>query len=163
MGSTQVKMKQNTEAEKILKEHRRWTHWIENRHTMRLGNMILTNRRLIFLHKIQSSPDIKENIRKLADVPIETVLNYALTLNRNNFQIPLSSIISAGIGTFNWTPFPHVCLTVTYFDGKHNTRSSASFQFIRPIKQTILKPQIVAVIGWIRATKQAIRNAKTMK
>ncbi|MCX6002982.1 MAG: hypothetical protein NTX46_00835 [Chloroflexi bacterium] len=73
----------------------------------------------LVLHKIQSSPDVKDNIKKLADAPIETVLNYAFALNRSNFQIPLSSIGNVRIGAFNWNPFPHICLTVTYFDGKH--------------------------------------------
>ncbi len=156
-------MKQNTEAERIIKEHRRWTQWIENPRAMWLGNLVLTNRRLIFLHKIQSSPDVKDNIQKLADAPIATVLNYAFTLNRNNFQIPLSSIGKVRIGAFNWNPFPHVCLTVIYFDGKQTSGKSASFQFIRPIKQTILKPQIVVGIGWVKTINQAIKNAEPPK
>ncbi len=155
-------MKQNTEAERIIKEHRHWTQWIKNPRAMELGNLVLTNRRLIFLHKIQSSPDVKDNIQKLADAPMETVLNYAFTLNRNNFQIPLSSIGNVRIGAFNWNPFPHVCLTVIYFDGKHPSSKSSSFQFIRPIKQTILKPQIVVGIGWVRAINQVIKNAGTI-
>jgi hypothetical protein len=156
-------MKQNTETEIIIKEHRRWTQCIEKPRIMRLGNLVLTNRRLIFLHQIQSGPDVKDNIQKLADAPMETVLNYAFTLNRNNFQIPLSSIGNVRIGTFNWSPFPHVCLTVTYFDGIHTASKSASFQFIRPIKQTILKPQIIVGVGWVRAIKQAMNNADNIK
>jgi hypothetical protein len=155
-------MKQNTEAERIIREHRHWTQWIEKSRLLQLGNLVLTNYRLIFLHKIQSSPDVKDNIKKLADAPMETVLNYAFTLNRNNFQIPLSSIGNVRIGTFNWIPFPHICLTVIYFDGKHTMSRSASFQFIRPIKQTILKPQIVVGIGWVRAIKQAMKNTDTL-
>ena len=110
---------------------------------LRLGNLVLTNRRLIFLHKIESSPEVKENIRKLADAPIETVLNYAYTLNKNNFQIPLSNIIGLKIGAYNWTPIPHVCLSIIYVDRKYLTNRMASFQFIRPYKQTILKPQFM--------------------
>jgi hypothetical protein len=154
---------QNTEAERTLKEHRHWTQWIENPRAMRLGSLVLTNRRLIFLHKIQSSPDVKDNIKKLADAPTETVLNYALTLNRSNFQIPLSSIGNVRIGAFNCNPLPHICLTVTYFDGKCPTSKRASFQFIRPIKQTILNPQIVVDIGWARTIKQAMKDADVLK
>jgi hypothetical protein len=154
---------QNTEAERILKEHRRWTQWIENPRAMRLGGLVLTNRRLIFLHKIESSPDIKDNIKKLADAPIETVLNYALTLNRSNFQIPISSIGNARIGALNWNPFPRVCLKVTYFDGKHPATKRVLFQFVRPIKQTILNPQIVVDIAWVRTIKQAMKEADVLK
>jgi len=155
-------MYQNTEGEKIIKEHRHWTQWIERHHLMQLGNLVLTNRRLIFLHMIQSSPEVKEHIKNLADAPTESVLNYAFTLNRNNFQIPLSSIGNVTIGTFRWNPFPHVCLTVVYFDGKQVSSRSASFQFIRPIKQTILKPQLIVDIGWVMAIKKAMRDSATI-
>jgi len=154
-------MKQNSEAERIIKEHRHWTQWIGFPRFMRPGNLVLTNKRLMFLHQIKSSQEITDNIRKLADAPMETVLNYAFTLNRDNFQMPLSAIINVRIGTFNWNPMPHVCLTVTYFDGRHKANNSVSFQFIRPIKQTVLNPQIAVVIGWVRAIKQAIKNSET--
>ena len=156
-------MGKNKEPEKIIKEHRKWSQWIETPRALRLGNLVLTNRRLIFLHKIESSLEVKGNIKKLADAPIESVLNYAYTLNKNNFQIPLSNIISLKIGAFNWTPIPHVCLTIIYVDRKYLTNRMVSFQFIRPYKQTILKPQIILVFEWIRAIKQAIKAAETTK
>ena len=156
-------MGKNKEPERIIKEHRKWSQWIETPRALRLGNLVLTNRRLIFLHKIESSPDVKDNIKKLSDAPTETVLNYAFSLNSSNFQIPLSAIGKVRIGTFNWTPLPHVCLSVIYFDGKHTSSKLASFQFIRPIKQTILNPQLVVDIGWIRALNKAIKNADNLK
>jgi hypothetical protein len=156
-------MNPNTEPEKIIKEHRKWTQWIERPRAMRMGNLVLTNRRLIFLHQIQSSPAVKDNIKKLADAPTETVLNYAFSLNGSNFQIPLPAIGKVTIGTFNWTPFPHVCLSVVYFDGKHTNSKSASFQFIRPIKQTILNPQLIVDIGWVQAINKAIKNTDDIK
>lgn len=151
-------MNQNPETERILKEHRKWTQWIQQPRLLQLGNLVLTNRRLLFLHKIQSSPEVKESIKKLADAPTETVLNYAFTLNRDNFQIPLSSIGAARVGTFQWNPFPHVCLSVVYFDGKNTSSRLASFQFIRPIKQTILHPQLIVDIGWVRAINRAMKE-----
>jgi hypothetical protein len=147
----------NTEPERIIKEHRKWTQWIETPRALRLGNLVLTNRRLIFLNIIQSSPDVKENIKKLADAPVETVLNYAYKLNRDNFQIPLSAIAGLKIGAYNWTPIPHICLTVVFYDGKNLSSRMRAFQFIRPYKQTILKPQFFLLIDWIRAIKQAIQ------
>jgi hypothetical protein len=151
-------MNQNPEAERILKEHRKWTQWIAYPRILPLGNLVLTNRRLIFLNKIQSSPQVTENIKKLADAPMETVLNYAFTLNRDNFQIPLSAIGAVRVGAFRWNPFPHVCLSVVYFDGKNTSSRLASFQFIRPIKQTILHPQLFVDIGWVRAINRAIKE-----
>ena len=156
-------MGQNTEPEIIIKEHRKWTQWIQTPRNLRLGNLVLTNRRLIFLHKIDSSPEVKDNIKKLADAPIRSVLNYAFTLDKNNFQMPLSNIIGLKIGAYNWTPIPHVCLSIVYVDGKYLTNRMVAFQFIRPYKQTIFKPQFMLVIEWIRTIKQAIKTSDTAK
>jgi len=153
----------NKEPEKIIKEHRKWTQWIETPRALRLGNLVLTNRRLIFLHIIESSPEVKENIKKLADAPIESVLNYAYTLNNKNFQIPLSNVIGLKLGAYNWTPIPHFCLSIIFVDRKYLTNRMVSFQFIRPYKQTILKPQFMLVMDWIRAIKQAIKTTDTTK
>ena len=151
-------MAKNMEPERIIKEHRKWTQWIETPRALRLGNLVLTNRRLIFLHLIQSNPEVNESIKKLADSPMETVLNYAYKLDRKNFQIPLSAIAGLKLGAYNWTPIPHVCLSVIYYDGKNPTSRMVAFQFIRPYKQTILKPQLLLIIDWIRAIKQAIKT-----
>jgi hypothetical protein len=153
----------NKEPEKIIKEHRKWTQWIETPRALRLGNLVLTNRRLIFLHIIESSPEVKENIKKLADAPIESVLNYAYTLNNKNFQIPLSNVIGLKLGAYNWTPIPHFCLSIIFVDRKYLTNRMVSFQFIRPYKQTILKPQFMLVMDCIRAIKQAIKTTDTTK
>jgi len=153
-----LKLDKNPDAERILKEHRKWTQWIAHPRILPLGNLVLTNRRLIFLNKIQSSPQVKENIRTLADSPTETVLNYAFTLHKDNFQIPLSAIGSVRVGTFRWNPLPHLCLSVVYFDGINPSSGTVSFQFIRPIKQTILKPQLIVDIGWVRAINKAIKE-----
>jgi len=152
-------MGKNTEPERIIKEHRKWTQWIQTPKKLRLGNLVLTNRRLIFLNIIQSSPEVTESIKKLADAPIEIVLNQAYKLNGDNFQIPLSDISGLKIGAYNWTPIPHVCLSVVYYDPKKSQNRMVAFQFIRPYKQTILKPEIILLIDWIRAIKKAIAEA----
>jgi hypothetical protein len=36
-----------------------------------------------------------------------------------------------------------------------------AFQFIRPYKQTIFKPEIILLFEWIREIKKAIRSAET--
>ena len=62
-------MTKNAEPEAIIKEHRKWTQWIQTPRKLRLGNLVLTNRRLIFLNIIQSGPEVK-HIRQLADDPM---------------------------------------------------------------------------------------------
>ena len=154
-------MTKNTEPERIIKEHRKWTQWIQTPKKLRLGNLVLTNRRLIFLNIIQSSPEVTDSIKKLADAPIELVLNQAFKLNGDNFQIPLSAIAGLKIGAYNWTPIPHVCLSVVFYDGKKPQNRMVAFQFIRPYKQTILKPEIILLFDWIRVIKKAIQTAET--
>jgi len=152
-----------SEPEKIIKEHRKWTQWIQTPRKLRLGNLVVTNHRIIFLNTISSSPEVTENIKKLADSPTESVLNYAFTLNRDNFQIPLSNVVGLKLGAYNWTPIPHFCLSIVFVDGKTINTRMAAFQFIRPYKQTILKPQIFLVLDWIRVIKLAIKNADSKK
>jgi hypothetical protein len=152
-------MTKNTEPEIIIKEHRKWTQWIQTPKKLRLGNLVLTNRRLIFLNIIQSSPEVTDSIKKLADAPIEIVLNQAFKLNGDNFQIPLSAVAGLKIGAYNWTPIPHVCLSVVFYDGKKPQSRMVAFQFIRPYKQTILKPEIILLFEWIRTIKKAINEA----
>jgi hypothetical protein len=152
-------MTKNVEPERIIKEHRKWTQWIQTPRKLRLGNLVLTNRRLIFLNIIQSGPEVAASIKKLADAPMETVLNHAYAMNPDNFQIPLSAVAGLKIGAYNWTPIPHFCLSIVYFDGKNPQQRMVAFQFIRPYKQTILKPQIILLIDWIRAIKKAIQDA----
>jgi hypothetical protein len=154
-------MGKNTAPEKIIREHRKWTQWIETPRKLHLGNLVITNRRLIFLNVISSSPEVTENIKKLADAPTESVLNYAYTLNKDNFQMPLSSIVGLKIGAYNWTPIPHICLSIAFIDHKNNAKRVISFQFIRPYKQTIFKPQFFLVLDWIRDIKNAINSAET--
>ncbi len=151
------------EPERIIKEHRKWTQWIQTPKKLRLGNLVLTNRRLMFLNVIPSSPELTESIKKLADAPMEEVLNHAYRLNGDNFQIPLAAIAGLKIGAYNWTPIPHVCLSVVFFDGNSSRSRMAAFQFIRPYKQTIFKPEIILLFEWIREIKKAIQSAENGK
>ncbi len=151
-------MKQTTQPEVIIKEHRRWTRWVAGRRALGIGNLVLTNRRLIFLHMIQSSPEVSEKIKRLADAPIEKVLDYAFTLNRSNFQVPLTSIMRVQLGTRGFFPLPHFSLLVTFVRSKRQPPETVAFQFIRPILQVFLRPHIIVCLGWVKAIKQAMKE-----
>lgn len=151
-------MTQENSTETIIRQHRHWTRWIGNRQTLGEGNLVLTNRRLLFLHRIESSQAVTESIRKLADAPIETVLNHALTLHKNCFQIPLQDITRVGIGVFSRLPFPYFYLTVVYHKGKKQTLYTASFQFLRPKAEISFNPQIFQDFVWMNAIKRAKRK-----
>jgi len=147
---------QDTNPEIIIKQHRRRAQWIEGRRIMGEGSLILTNRRLLFLHRIESSPQVTESIKKLADAPMETVLNHALTLHNHNFQIPLISIVQAGIGDFTGFPFPHFCLNIVHLKGKKASPQTVSFLFKKNTPGIFFSPQIIIDLNWKKAIEQAI-------
>jgi hypothetical protein len=150
---------QDENPETIIRQHRRWTYWVEARRTMGEGSLILTNRRLLFLHRIAGSPEVTASIKKLADAPIETVLDHALTLHKNNFQIPLSSIIRVGIGAFGGYPVPHFYLSVFYLESKKLTPHTVAYQFKKSRSGLFSQPQIITDWGWQRAIRRAIKEA----
>ena len=150
---------QGENPEIILKQHRRWTRWMEGSRTMGEGSLILTNRRLLFLHRIEASPSIAASIKKLADAPMETVLDHALTLHKNCFQIPLSSIIKVEIGISIGFPFPYFYLGVLYLHSRKLTPHTAAFHFKRPKFDISFQPQLIADWSWKRAIQRAIQQA----
>ena len=156
-------MDQDKKLETIIRQHRHWTRWITARRTAGEGNLILTNRRLLFLHKVASSPDITESIKRLADAPIETVLNHALTIHKNCFQIPLQDVTRVGIGAIMRLPFPYFYLTIAYHKGKKQTPYMANFQFLRPKSEISFRPQIIQDFSWINAIKRAIRELSSLR
>ena len=154
---------QEQKDETVIRQHRRWTHWIEAGRVLGEGSLILTNRRLLFLHRIESSPEVAASIRKLADAPMENVLDHALTLHKNCFQIPLSSIIQVGIGSFAGFPLPKVYLTVVYLKGKKLDPRTVAFQFKDPGHGIFSQPQIIVDWKWKRAIRRAIEETGRIK
>ena len=156
-------MVQDSKVEIIIRQHRHWTCWIKAHRTVGEGNLVLTNRRLIFLHRIQASPNVDAIIKKLADAPVETVLNHALTLHKNCFQIPLSSIVRVGIGAFIWFPLPHFYLGVSYLKGNKQTPHTVAFQFRSAKSQIFWPPQIIKDWGWVRVINRAMQETGSPK
>jgi hypothetical protein len=150
-------------VETIIRQHRRWTHWVEDHRILGEGSLVLTNRRLLFLHRIESSPEVAASIKKLADAPMETVLDHALTLHKNSFQMPLSSIIQVGIGSFAGFPFPIVYLTVVYLKGKKLAPHTVAFQFRKSGSGIFPQPQIIVDWNWKRAIRKAIEDTGRIK
>jgi hypothetical protein len=154
---------QDENLETIIKQHRRWTHWVDGSRTIGEGSLILTNRRLLFLHRIEASPDVAESIKKLADAPIKTVLDHALTLHKNCFQIPLSSIMQVGVIALFGFPLPHFCLSVVYLKGKKLTPHTADFKFRTANSGMFSQPQVIAGWSWKRAIRKAIQQTGRLK
>jgi len=149
---------QDENPEAIIRQHRRLTHQLDNRRTIGQGSLVLTNRRLLFLHRIESSPGVTATIKKLADAPMNAVLDHALTLNKNNFQIPLSSVMQAGVGIFAGFPLPHFYLWVIYLKGKNRISHTVSFQFGQAQPGIFFKPQLIVDWEWKNAIQQAVKE-----
>ena len=144
------------EPEKIIKEHRRWTRWLESQTVAREGNLVLTNRRLLYLNRIAPNEEVSANIKKLVDAPMDQVLDYAFTLSKKNFQIPLSEIRRIGVGIFTLYPYPRFCLTVSYRLRKNEKNKAMAFQFRDAGEKNIMKLQLAEDYRWAKAIKQAI-------
>lgn len=150
------KADQGAGEEIIIRQHRRWTHLLEKRKTVGQGSLILTDRRLLFLHRVEDSPEIKASIRKLADAPMAAVLDHALSLHKKSFQIPLSAIVRVEVGTFAGFPLPHFFLWLSYLKGRNNIVHEVSFQFTTIQRGIFFEPQLITDLGWKRAIQKTI-------
>lgn len=149
---------QDKNLEIIIRQHRRQTYRVEGHRVMGKGSLILTNYRLLFLNRIESSPEVTAAIKKLADAPVKTVLNHALTLHKNSFQIPLSSIIRAGIGILTILPMPRFCLSIYYLHGKKLTPHTVTFQFKNATSGIFTQPQIFTGLSWRKSIRHTIKE-----
>ena len=151
-------VEQDKNPEIIIRQHRRYTYLVEGHRIMGEGSLVLTNHRLLFLNRIESSPEVTATIKKLADAPIKTVLNNALTLHKNSFQIPLSSIIRAGIGSLTILPMPRFCLSVYYLKGKKLTPNTITFLLKNATSGIFTQPQIFTARSWSKTIVKAIEE-----
>jgi hypothetical protein len=149
---------QDKQSEIIIRQHKHWTRWLVNRQVAGEGNLILTNRRVLFLHRMKSSPELSDTIKRLADAPMDKVLDHALTLHKYCFDIPLESITRLGIGVFIKFPYPNFYLKISYDEGKKPRHYIAAFQFIRPKSQIAFHPQLIVDYNWMRALRRAMRR-----
>ena len=97
--------KSSASKEVVIKEYPKSTHWLEGNQVRAVGNLVLTNRRLVFLRQTVISQKEVENLQKLSqEASTERLIQFALTLHKKNFQIPLSSIVSAKLGFLSIFP-----------------------------------------------------------
>lgn len=149
---------QEATPEVIIRQHRRQAYLLEGREVIGVGSLILTNRRLLFLNRIERSPEVEADIKKLADAPMKDVLDHAVTLHKDNFQIPLSSIIRPGIGTFIGFPLPRFCLSVFYLKGKKLQPHTVTFQFKNTRTGIFTQPQVITARNWGKTIRNAIEE-----
>ena len=79
--------KQPAPEEIVIKEYPRSTRWLEGQQVIGVGNLVLTDKRLVFLHEVVLSEEQIERLRKLSEgATVNRTIDFALTLHKKNFQ-----------------------------------------------------------------------------
>ena len=147
----------NKETEFIIKEYPYSTRWMEGRETIGIGNLILTSTRLTFLNRVELSDQQIERIQELsAKATTSRLIDYALTLHKMNFQIPLSSVTWVKMGLHSLLPLPRLCLRIFYLG--RNKEEELSFIFNIPLIKGIYQWEIIMVWHWVTVINRALRH-----
>ncbi len=153
--------KQPASEEFVIKEYPRSTRWLEERRIIGVGNLILTNERLVFLHQVVLTDEQIENLRKLSEAPTSRMMDFVLALHKKNFQIPLSSLVLVRTGLFSLLPFPRFCLRVSYISEKKKKIKTVSFMFTISVLRGFFQLEITTVLGWVWIIRRAARAKQT--
>ena len=147
----------NDKDEIIIKEYPNSTRWMEGRNTIGIGNLILTSKRLTFLNRVELSDQQIERIQELsAKATTSRLIDYALTLHKMNFQIPLSSVTRVRVGLYSLLPIPRPCLRIFYLG--RDKEEEFSFMFTIPLLKGIYQWEITTVWYWVSVINRALRR-----
>ncbi len=155
-----IKSGKDSQDERVIREYPRWTRWLEGTRILGTGNLILTNRRLVFLHAIDPTPEQIANIEKMARAATADSVDFALSLDKKNFEMPLRNVTRARTGMFAWLPMPRFCLRVDYLEGKREIPRTASFQFTISLLQGLFRFEPAMVWGWAISIRGAVSRAQ---
>lgn len=147
--------------EVVIKEYPNSTRWIEGKKLLGIGNLVLTSQRLVFLNRMVLAEKQMEHIQKLSEEDIvKESLEYALTLHKKNFEIPLATVLSVKTKVFAFLPFPRFYLRVSYTNVKKGNTKIASFLFTIPLLKGLFQTEIGITKGWESAIKRALRQKR---
>jgi len=150
-----MKDEQQAAEEVVIKEYPKSTFWLEGRQVRAVGNLVLTNERLLFLRQVVLSQQEIETLQKLSkEASTSKLLQFALSLHKKNFQLPLSSIVSAKMGLNSILPI-RPCLRV-YYRSASKKEKTESFLFNVPILKRLLMSEF-PTLGWTRAVNKAVK------
>jgi len=144
--------------EVVLKEYPRFTRRMEGQQVIGVGNLILTNERLVFLNRVPLNDEEVEYLQKFSGkATTKRTIDLALTLHKKNFQVPLSSVISVKTGLYSILPFPRPCLRISYRSEKKKKIKAVSFMFTIPLWKGWFQLEITTIKAWGRIIKEAVR------
>ncbi len=149
---------ENERKEVVLKEYPNSTRWIKGQLIVGVGNLILTNERLVFLNGVKLSPRQIAHIRKLTETgSTNKIIDFALTLHKKNFEVPVSSVISAKMSRYCFLPFPRPYLRISYRGGSKDKEKTLGFMFTIPLLKGLYQLEFTTVWVWIRIIRKALR------
>ena len=145
--------------EVVLKEYPRSTRWLKGQQVVGVGNLILTNQRLVFLNQVELTQRQIEDLQKLRMNSAKTneEIDFALTLHKSNFQIPLSSVISANMSRYCLFPFPRPYLSISYRGGSKSAEKTLGFMFTIPLLKGFYQLELTTVWAWAQIIRRALK------
>jgi len=149
---------ENEYKEVVLKEYPNSTRWMKGQLIVGVGNLILTNERFVFLNQVVLSPRQIEHIRKLTETgKTNKIIDFALTLHKRNFEVPLSSVISAKMRRYCLLPFPRPYLSISYRGGSKDKEKTLGFMFTIPLLKGFYQLEFTTVWGWVQIIRRALK------
>ncbi len=144
----------------VIKEYPNTTRWLEERRILGVGNLILTNRRLAFLHQVLVTDHHKQALQKLSGKTTSEIMEYALRLHQKNFEIPITAITEVKSKRFATFPMPRFYLEVTYWKEKKKKEGILSFMFTISLLRGFFQLEYTVVKSWVWAIERAVKRAK---
>ena len=149
---------ENEYREVVLKEYPKSTRWMKGQEIIGVGNLILTSERLVFLHGVELSPRQIATIRKLSETEkTNKIIDFALTLHKRNFEVPLSSVILAKMRRYCLFPFPRPYLSISYRGGSKDKEKTLGFMFTISLLKGFYQLELTTVWVWVRIIRKALK------
>ena len=147
---------QNTPREHVVREWPRYSLWLEDNITHR-GNLILTNRQLIFLKEkaLNDEEILKYNSILEGGGGVTEELRYVVSMQKKNWSLPLEQIKDARISIFQWLPF-RLWLEVDYLTASKKTRTLYFIFTMGTFKRIMLKE--FPTLGWRYTIKDELKH-----
>ena len=152
---------QSASKERVIKEHPNITLWLENSQVRAAGNLVLTNERLVFLKQVAPSQKEIETLQQLSkEARTDKLIQFALGMHKKNFQIPLSSIVTAKTGFHFTFPFLNLRLRLFYRSASKKEKM-LTFQLKTPFMKVLFRSEPLTM-EWAGIIKKAVKNKKKL-
>ncbi len=148
--------------EKVIKEYPNSTRWLEGQQVIGVGNLILTSERLVFLHRVSLDEGELERLHKISETATnKKMIDLALAIHKRNFQVPLTSIVSARTGFYSLFPFPRLCLRIAYTSEKKKRLKNLAFMFTISIWRGWFQLELTVIRHWVKVIKRAAERKQS--